>query len=41
MVPEFEPWNYEDAGKLAREKLGTVSDEGIFFMVANEHFTPY
>ena len=40
-VTEFNCWNYEDTVKLAKLKLGTVSDEEIFLATVNRHFTPY
>lgn len=38
---EFESWNYEDDGKLARSKLGTIGDESMFLKIAEENFTAY
>jgi len=38
---EFDCWNYEETVKLAKLKLGTVSDEDIFLETMNQHFTLY
>jgi hypothetical protein len=38
---EFDCWNYEETVKLAKLKLGTVSDQDIFLETMNQHFTPY
>lgn len=40
-VPQFDKWKYADTEELARLKLGTVSDEGIFRKTVTEHFTEY
>lgn len=41
VVPMFEKWNYVDMEELAKLKLGTVSDEGIFLETLNQHVTSY
>jgi hypothetical protein len=41
IVPQFEEWNYLNTEKLAKEKLGTVSDEDIFRNTATKYFTEY
>lgn len=41
VVPQFDKWNYADTEELAKLKLGTVSDEGIFRKTTTEHFTEY
>ncbi|KAK7418234.1 hypothetical protein QQZ08_011337 [Neonectria magnoliae] len=38
---EFESWNYEDDGKLARSKKGIIDDEVDFLKIAEENFTAY
>lgn len=41
VVPQFEEWNYVDMEKLAKLKLGTISDEEIFLNTVKENFTLY
>ncbi|KAH7228914.1 hypothetical protein BKA60DRAFT_674115 [Fusarium oxysporum] len=41
VVPQFDKWNFVDMQELAKLKLGTVSDDGIFASTASEHFTDY
>ncbi|KAG9229575.1 hypothetical protein BJ875DRAFT_537638 [Amylocarpus encephaloides] len=41
VVPQFDKWNSVDTKELAKLKLGTVSDEGIFNKTTTEHFTEY
>lgn len=41
VVPVFEKWNYVDTEELAKLKLGTVSDEGIFLETLKQHLTSY
>ena len=41
VVPEFDTWNYARTEQLAKLKLGTVSDDGMFRKTATEHFTEY
>jgi hypothetical protein len=41
VVPQFDKWNYADTEELAKLKLGTVSDEGIFCKTITEYFTEY
>ncbi|KAI1300772.1 hypothetical protein F5Y03DRAFT_223623 [Xylaria venustula] len=41
VVPQFDEWNYADTGNLAKQKLGTVSDEDIFLKTTTEFFTGY
>jgi len=41
VVPQFDKWNSVDTEELAKLKLGTVSDEGIFNKTTTEHFTEY
>ncbi len=41
VVPQFDKWNFVDTEELAKLKLGTVSDEGIFNKTITEYFTEY
>lgn len=41
VVPQFVEWDYAYTEKLAKEKLGTVSDEDIFRKTIMEYFTDY
>ncbi|RKK18240.1 hypothetical protein BFJ66_g1056 [Fusarium oxysporum f. sp. cepae] len=41
VVPQFDKWNFVDMQELAKLKLGTVSDDGIFASTVSEHFTDY
>ena len=41
VVPQFEEWNYVDMEKLAKLKLGTISNEEIFLNTVKENFTLY
>lgn len=41
IVTEFDCWNYEDATKLAKLKLGTVAKEAIFVRTVTDNFTSY
>ncbi|KAL2259661.1 hypothetical protein VTK26DRAFT_6555 [Humicola hyalothermophila] len=41
VVAQFDKWNYADTEELAKLKLGTVSDEGIFRKTTEDFFTNY
>jgi hypothetical protein len=41
VVPQFEEWNYVDMEKLAKLKLGTISEEENFLNTVKENFTSY
>ncbi|KAI9784458.1 MAG: hypothetical protein M1839_002114 [Geoglossum umbratile] len=41
IVPEFEKWNYEETGKLAKLKTGTIARDEDFIKTIEENFTLY
>jgi Fungal protein kinase len=41
VVPQFEEWSYVGMEKLAKLKLGTISEEEIFLNTVKENFTSY
>lgn len=41
VVRRFEKWNYVDMEELAEMKKGTVTHEGDFVRMVDEHFTEY
>lgn len=40
-IAMFDKWNWMDTQELAKQKLGTISDQDVFHDTVSQHFTSY